>query len=102
MNSPPEQLGFVSIPARTVRADFDGRGLSSDPILMDGVEPQIGLTERITAALSNCRQASYISHSYRDLPTQRIYQSRCGHEDGNDSSSPRHDPMFKLGAKRLA
>jgi len=103
MNSTPEQLRFASIPAHTVRADFAGGGLSSDlgPMLLRGVDLQIGLTARITAALPDRRHASYISHSYHDLLTQRIYQIGCGYEDGNDSNSLRHDPMFKLGAARL-
>jgi hypothetical protein len=103
MNSTPEQLRFASIPEHIVRADFAGGGLSSDlgPVLLRGADLQIGLTERLTAALSDRRHASYIQHSHRDLLTQRIYQIGCGYEDGNDSNSLRHDPMFKLGAARL-
>jgi hypothetical protein len=103
MNSTSEQLRFASIPAHTVRADFAGGGLSSDlgPLLLRGVDRQIGLTERITKALDDRRHQSYIRHSYRDLLTQRIFQIGCGYEDGNDSNSLRHDPMFKLGAARL-
>ena len=103
MNSTPEQLRFASIPAHSVRADFAGGGLSSDlgPILLRGVDLQIGLTRRIAAALPDRRHQSYINHSYHDILTQRIYQIGCGYEDGNDSNSLRHDPMFKLGAARL-
>jgi hypothetical protein len=103
MNSTLKQLRFASIPAHTVRADFAGGGLSSDlgPLLLRGVDRQIGLTERITKVLDDRRHQSYISHSYRDLLTQRIFQISCGYEDGNDSNSLRHDPMFKLGADCL-
>jgi hypothetical protein len=103
MNSTSEQLRFASIPGHTVRADFAGGGLSSDlgPVLLGGVDRQIGLTARLTAALVDTRHASYITHSYRDLLIQRVYQIGCGYEDGNDSNSLRHDPMFKLGAARL-
>ena len=103
MNSTPEQLRFASIPAHSVRADFAGGGLSSDlgPVLLRGVDLQIGLTKRIAAALPDRRHQSYIDHSYHDLLTQRIYQIGCGYEDGNDSNGLRHDPMFKLGAARL-
>ena len=103
MNSTPEQLRFASIPAHSVRADFAGGGLSSDlgPVLLRGVDLQIGLTKRLAAALPDRRHQSYISHSYHDLLTQRIYQIGCGYEDGNDANSLRHDPMFKLGAARL-
>jgi len=103
MNSTPEQLRFASIPAHRVRADFAGGGLSSDlgPVLLRGIDLQIGLTRRIAAALPDLRHQSYIDHSYQDLLVQRIYQIGCGYEDGNDSNSLRHDPMFKLGAARL-
>ena len=103
MNSTPEQLRFASIPAHSIRADFAGGGLSSDlgPVLLRGIDLQIGLTERLSASLPDRRHQSYISHSYRDILTQRIFQIGCGYEDGNDSNSLRHDPMFKLGAARL-
>jgi hypothetical protein len=103
MNSTPEQLRFASIPAHCVRADFAGGGLSSDlgPVLLRGIDLQIGLTRRIAAALPDRRHQSYVDHSYQDLLVQRIYQIACGYEDGNDSNSLRHDPMFKLGAAHL-
>lgn len=103
MNSTPEQLRFPSIPGHTIRADFEGGGLSSDlgPLLLRGVDRQIGLTERLANALVDTRHASYVTHSYAALLTQRIFQIGCGYEDGNDSNSLRHDPMFKLGADRL-
>ena len=103
MNSTPEQLRCASIPAHSVRADFAGGGLSSDlgPVLPRGVDLQIGLTRRLADALPDRRHQSYVSHSYHDLLTQRIYQIGCGYQDGNDANSLRHDPMFKLGAARL-
>lgn len=103
MNLTSEQLRFPSIPGHTIRANFDGGGLSSDlgPLLLRGVDRQIGLTERLTDALVDTRRASYITHSHADLLPQRIYQIGCGYEDGNDSNSLRHDPMSKLGAGRL-
>lgn len=102
MNSTSEQLRFASIPGHTVRGDFNGGGLSSDfgPLLLSAVDRQIGLTQRLSAAVVDTRHASYITHSCRDLIAQRVYQIGCGHEDGNDSNSLRHDPMFKLGSGR--
>lgn len=103
MNSTSEQLRFASIPAYSIRADFTGGGLSSDlgPLLLRGVDLQIGLTKRLAAALPDRRHQSYINHSYHDILTQRVYQIGCGYEDGNDANSLRHDPMFKLGTARL-
>lgn len=103
MNSTPEQLRFASIPGFSVRADFNGGGLSSDlgAILLQGVDRQIGLTRRLSAALIDTRHQGYVKHSYRELLAQRIYQIGCGYEDGNDANTLRNDPMFRLGVGRL-
>ena len=101
--SNPKQLCFPPIAGHTVRADFDGGALSSDfgPLLLRGVDRQIGLTERLAAALRDKRHPSYIDHPLRDLLAQRIYQIASGYADGNDANSLRRDPVFKLGVDRL-
>jgi hypothetical protein len=45
----PVQLRFPPIDGLTVRGDFDGGALSSDfgPLILRGVDRQIGLTERL-------------------------------------------------------
>lgn len=102
MNSTPEQLRFASIPGCTIRADFQGGGLSSDlgPLLLKGVDRQIGLTERLCAAIGDTRHPAYITHPLHDILKQRIYQIACGYEDGNDCNALRHDPVFRLGVGR--
>ena len=102
MNSTPEQLRFASIPGCTIRADFQGGGLSSDlgPLLLKGVDRQIGLTERLCAAIDDTRHPAYIIHPLHDLLKQRIYQIACGYADGNDCHALRHDPVFRLGVGR--
>ena len=66
MDSTPEQLRFASIPGCTIRADFAGGGLSSDlgPLLLTGVDHQIGLTERVCAAIDDTRHLGYITHNH--------------------------------------
>lgn len=102
MNSTPEQLRFTSIPGCTIRADFQGGGLSSDlgPLLLKGVDRQTGLTERLCAAIDDTRHAGYITHTLHDILKQRIYQIASGYEDGNDCNTLRHDPAFRLGVGR--
>jgi Transposase DDE domain group 1 len=60
----------------TVRADRAGGALSSDcgALLLRGIDRQIGLTERLTAAVHDTRHASYIDHPLRDLLAPRISQ----------------------------
>src|SRR5437879_3058346 len=101
--SSPKQLCFPPVAGQTLRADFDGGALSSDfgPLLLRGVDRQIGLTERLATAIHDKRHLSYIDHPLRDLLAQRIYQIASGYADGNDANSLRHDPGFKLGVERL-
>jgi len=104
MNSTPEQLQFASIAGYTIRADFHGGGLSCDlgPLLLQGVDRQTGLTERLCAALKDRRHPGYITHTLHELLKQRVYQIASGYEDGNDCNTLRHDPMFRLGVGRQA
>jgi hypothetical protein len=59
--STPEQLRFPPMSGYTVRADFDGGALSSDfgTLLLRGIDRQIGLTERLAAAVHDKRHPSY-------------------------------------------
>ena len=65
-----------------------------------GVDRQIGLTERLTAAIRDKRHPSSIDHPLRDLLAQRIYQLASGYADANDANHLRRDPVFKLGLER--
>ena len=100
--STPEQLRFPPVAGLTVRGDFDGGAMSSDfgPMILRGIDHQIGLTERLASAFGDKRHPSYIDHPLRTLFAQRIFQVACGYEDGNDANALRADPMFKLGAER--
>jgi hypothetical protein len=101
--SSPKQLCFPPVAGHTLRADFDGGALSSDvgPLLLRGVDRQMGLTERLATAIHEKRHLSYIDHPLRDLLAQRIYQIASGDADGHDAKSLRHDPVCKLGIEPL-
>ncbi len=100
--STPEQLRFPPVAGLSVRGDFDGGALSSDfgPMILRGVDCQIGLTERLSAAIDDRRHPSYVTHTMRDLVAQRVYQIACAYEDGNDANALRRDALFKLGLER--
>ena len=100
--STPQQLRFPPIAGYTIRADFEGGALSSDfgALLLRGIDRQIGLTERLAAAMQDKRHQSYVDHPLRDLLAQRIYQIASGYADGNDANSLRHDPLLKLSVER--
>jgi Transposase DDE domain group 1 len=101
-HSTPKQLCFPPVAGQTLRADFEGGALSSDfgALLLRGVDQQIGLTERLTAAIHDKRHPSYIDHPLRDLLAPRIYQIASGYADANDANHLRRDPLFKLGVER--
>jgi hypothetical protein len=100
--STPEQLRFPAIDGLTVRGDFDGGALSSDfgPMILRGVDRQIGLTAALAQAFDDKRHPSYTRHGLQELFAQRIYQIACAYEDGNDANALRADPLFKLGLDR--
>ena len=100
--SSPKQLCFPPVAGHTLRADFEGGALSSDfgALLFRGVDRQIGLTARLTAASRDKRHPSYIDHALRDLLAQRMYQLASGYADANDANHLCRDPVFKLGLER--
>ena len=95
----PEQLRFPPVAGLTVRGDFNGGAISSNfgPMILRGIDHQIGLTERLANAFDDRRHPSYTNHPLRTLFAQRIFQVANGYEDGNDANALRADPMFKLG-----
>jgi len=99
----PTQWCFPPVGGQTVRADCEGGALSSDfgALLLRGIDRQMGLTQRLAAAIHDKRHQSYIDHPLQALLAQRIYQIASGYPDGNDANSWRRDPMFKLGVERL-
>jgi hypothetical protein len=85
-----------------VRADFDGGAWSSDfgALLLRGIDRQIGLTQRLAAAIHDKRHPASIDHPWRALFAQRIYPLASGDADANDAHRLRHDPLVKLGSER--
>jgi hypothetical protein len=86
----------------SVRADFEGGAVSSDfgALLLQGVDRQTGLIDRLAAAIRDHRHPSYIEHNLAGLLRQRVFQTACGYADGNDANSLRQDPAFKLAVGR--
>ena len=56
-NSTSIQLRFATSAGFSIRADFASGGLSSDlgPMLLHGIDQHIGLTARLTLAISDHR-----------------------------------------------
>ena len=103
MESSRRTLSFASISGRKVEADFDGGTTTSDAgaLLLRQAESNIGIIDRVVAAMSDRRHPSYVDHTYTDLIRQRVFQIACGYEDANDSNDLRSDPGFKAACGRL-
>jgi Transposase DDE domain group 1 len=76
----PEQLRFPPLDGLTVRADFDSGALSSDfgPLLLRGIDRQIGLTQCLAPAFDDKRHPSHTDHLLQELLRQRIFQGTRG------------------------
>ena len=77
----PKAAAYSPVAGLSVRADFEGRTLSSDfgPMILRGVDRHIGLTERLSGAFDDRRHRAYVTHPLRELMAQRIYQIACGY-----------------------
>jgi len=69
-------------------------------MILRGVDRQIGLTERLSAAIDDWRHPAYVTHPMGELIGQRTYPIGCGYEDGNDANALRGDALLKLGLER--
>ena len=98
----PQQRRFPPAAGYTLRGDFTGGEISSDPgaLIPGAVDRRIGVIDRLTAAIADSRDPRYITHPLRDLLTQRVFQIASGYEDGNDANALCRDPLFKLAAER--
>ena len=88
---------------QTLRADCAGGALASDvgPLLLRGIDRQIGRTEHLAAAVHDQRPPSSIDYPLRELCAQRLDQSASGYADGNAAKRLRRDPLGQLGVERL-
>jgi Transposase DDE domain group 1 len=52
--------------------------------------------DRLAACMVDPRAPDLITHSLADILRFRLLMIAAGYEDGNDASSLRSDPMFKM------
>lgn len=94
----PMLPGLSSVAGKTVVAKFDGGLLSSDGgvLLLREVEQRLRVADRLAACLKDPRAPDQITHSLAAIIRFRLLMIASGYEDGNDASSLRTDPMFKM------
>jgi hypothetical protein len=90
--------GLSSVSGKSVVAKFDGGLLSSDGgvLLLREVEQRLRVADRLAACINDPRAPDQITHPLADIIRFRLLMIGAGCEDGNDASSLRSDPMFKM------
>ncbi len=90
--------GLSPVSGKTVVAKFDGGLLSSDGgiLVLREIEQRVRVADRLAACIEDPRSPDQITHSLADINRFRLLMIGAGYEDGNDASSLRSDPMFKM------
>jgi Transposase DDE domain group 1 len=99
MNDPMLPLaGLSPVSGKKVVAKFDGGLLSSDGgiLLLREVEQRLHVADRLAACIKDPRSPDQITHSLADIIRFRMLMIAAGYEDGNDASTLRDDPLFKM------
>ena len=99
MNDPMLPLpGLSPVSGKTIVAKFDGGLLSSDGgiLVLREVEQRLRVADRIAACIEDPRASDQITHTLADIIRFRLLMIAAGYEDGNDASSLRSDPIFKM------
>jgi Transposase DDE domain group 1 len=99
MNDPMLPLpGLSPVSGKTIVAKFDGGLLSSDGgiLVLREVEQRLRVADRMAACIKDPRAPDQITHTLADIIRFRLLMIAAGYEDGNDASSLRSDPMFKM------
>jgi Transposase DDE domain group 1 len=99
MNDPMLPLpGLSPVSGKAIVANFDGGLLSSDGgiVVLREVEQRLRVADRMAACIKDPRAPDLITHTLADIIRFRLLMIAAGYEDGNDASSLRGDPMFKM------
>jgi hypothetical protein len=88
---------------KKVELSFSGDLISSDGglLLLREVENQIGIIDNISHCITDDRDQRYVTHTIKEMLTQRIFQIAAGYEDCNDSNEMRSDMILKTCVGRL-
>jgi hypothetical protein len=95
--------GLSPIAGKDVVARFDGGHLSSDGglLVVREIERRLGVAERLAACIVDARDPGRTVHRLAEIIRFRLLAIAAGYEDGNDATSLRTDPLFKMALERL-
>src|SRR5512143_3572562 len=95
--------GLSPVGDKEIVARFDGGRLSSDGglLVLREIEQRLKVADRLAACIDDPRDPDSIVHSAADIIRFRLLMIAAGYEDGNDATSLRLDPIFKMALERL-
>jgi hypothetical protein len=81
---------------------FDSADMNSDAglTLLREIERKAGLAQRLADCLHDPHDPAKVQHSLCDIIRFRIMMIGTGYEDGNDATTLRHDPSFRIALER--
>ena len=98
----PLPFDLPAVRRKKLTVNFNGGNQSSDGglLLLRGAEKNLGIANRLAAAMRDRRDPARIDHPLPELIKTRVFAIACGHEDANDLDRLRHDPLLKLAVGR--
>jgi len=85
---------------KPVEVKFINEQISHDGglLLLNEVEKQLGLIEKLAGCINDPRHQGYVVHSIDSMLKQRVMQIAAGYEDANDCNTLRDDGILKICA----
>ena len=102
-HSETQNLELFPLSDKKVELSFTGETISSDGglLLLREVDNQLDLIGSMADCIQDHRDQRYISHTKKELLTQRVFQIAAGYEDCNDCNDLRSDTILKTCVGRL-
>jgi Transposase DDE domain group 1 len=90
--------GLSPVCGKSVIARFDGGQLSSDAgvLVLREIEQRLGVAERLAGCIDDPRMQAQVVHGLAEMIRFRMLMIASDYEDGNDATTMRSDPAFKL------
>ncbi|MDD5506849.1 MAG: IS1380 family transposase [Bacteroidales bacterium] len=95
-------FNLTELGKKKVEVSFSLEETSNDGglLLLNEVDHQIGLIDRISGCINDVRHQGYVKHRIDSMLRQRIMQIAAGYEDANDCNALKDDGILKLCAHR--
>ena len=96
----PTLFNLSDFSKKPVEVKFINEQISHDGglLLLNEVENQLGLVERLAKCINDPRHQGYVLHSIDSMMKQRVMQIAAGYEDANDCNTMREDGILKICA----